>query len=75
MTPDAARNRDRDAVYHATHMDSHTSAELPLDQIRRLSDDLIKAHEMESYFKRGKAFAIPKMCGRGIKIWQIDPIF
>ena len=31
--------------------------------IRNLCDDLIKAHEMGSYFKKGKAFAIPKMWG------------
>jgi alpha-galactosidase len=63
LSLDAALNRDRDAVYHAAYMDPHTSAELPLDQIRRLCDDLLKAHEMESYFKKGKAFAIPKMWG------------
>ncbi len=59
----AALNRDRDAVYHAAYIDPHTSSELPLDQIRNLCDDLIKAHEMGSYFKKGKAFAIPKMWG------------
>jgi len=63
LSLDAALNRDRDAVYHAAYLDPHTSSELPLDQIRRLCDDLLKAHEMESYFKKGKAFAIPKMWG------------
>ncbi len=60
---DAALNRDRDAVYHAAYMDPHTSSELPLERIRKLCDELIEAHEMGSYFKKGKAFAIPKMWG------------
>ncbi len=57
----AALNRDRDSVYHAAYLDPHTSAELPLDTIRKMCDELIKAHEMEGYFKTGKNFSIPKM--------------
>ena len=40
---DAALKRDRDAVYHAAYMDPHTAAELPLDRIRQLCDELIEA--------------------------------
>ena len=60
---DAALKRDRDAVYHAAYMDPHTAAELPLERIRQLCDELIEAHEMSAYFKRGTAFAVPRMWG------------
>ena len=41
---EAALSKSKDALYQAAYMDPHTSAELPLDQIRSLCDDLIKAH-------------------------------
>jgi alpha-galactosidase len=41
---EAALTRKRDAIYHAAYLDPHTAAELTLDQIRRMCDDLIKAH-------------------------------
>jgi alpha-galactosidase len=41
---DAALNGSRDAVYHAAMLDPHTAAELSLDEIRRLVDDLLEAH-------------------------------
>jgi len=44
MTVEAAATKKRDAVYHAAYLDPHTSAELSLDQIRDLCDDLIAAH-------------------------------
>jgi alpha-galactosidase len=44
MTIEAARTLKKDAVYQAAYLDPHTSAELPLDKIRSLCDDLIKAH-------------------------------
>lgn len=44
MTLEAARTRRRDAVYQAAMLDPHTAAELPLDRIRDLCDDLIAAH-------------------------------
>jgi alpha-galactosidase/6-phospho-beta-glucosidase family protein len=59
----AALNHDRDSVYHAAYLDPHTSAELPLDTIRKMCDELIKAHEMDGYFKTGKNFSVPKMWG------------
>jgi alpha-galactosidase len=41
---DAALGRDRESVYHAAMLDPHTAAELSLDEIRRLVDDLLEAH-------------------------------
>jgi alpha-galactosidase len=40
----AALERRRDHVYHAAMLDPHTGAELSLDEIRRLVDDLLEAH-------------------------------
>ena len=50
LTIEAAFTRRRDTVYHAAMLDPHTSAELTLDQIRSLCDDLIEAHGMGSMF-------------------------
>lgn len=44
VTVDAALSRKREDVYHAAYLDPHTSAELSLDDIRRLCDDLFLAH-------------------------------
>ena len=44
LTIEAALTLKRDTVYQAAMMDPHTAGELPLDQIRRLCDDLIQAH-------------------------------
>lgn len=44
MTVEAALNRSRDAIYQAAMLDPHTAAELSLDQIVSLVDDLIVAH-------------------------------
>jgi alpha-galactosidase len=44
LTIEAALTLKRDAIYHAAYLDPHTSAELTLDQIKSLCDDLIKAH-------------------------------
>ena len=40
----AALERRRDHVYHAAMLDPHTGAELSLEEIRRLVDDLLEAH-------------------------------
>lgn len=50
LTIQAAFTGRREAVYHAAMLDPHTAAELTLDQIRALCDDLIAAHGMESMF-------------------------
>jgi alpha-galactosidase len=44
LTIEAARTRKKDAVYHAAMMDPHTAAELSLDDIRKMVDELIEAH-------------------------------
>lgn len=44
LTLEAAFTGKKDAIYHAAMLDPHTSAELPIDDIRKLCDALIKAH-------------------------------
>jgi alpha-galactosidase len=41
---EAAATLSKEKIYQAAMMDPHTRAELTLDQIRSLCDDLIKAH-------------------------------
>jgi alpha-galactosidase len=44
LTIEAALTRRRETVYQAAYLDPHTAAELTLDQIRSLCDDLFEAH-------------------------------
>jgi alpha-galactosidase len=44
MTVEAALTQERQRIYHAAMLDPHTAAELDLDQIWNLVDDLIEAH-------------------------------
>ncbi len=44
LTVEAALTGKREHIYHAAMLDPHTAAELDLDQIWRLVDDLIEAH-------------------------------
>ncbi len=44
MTIEAAFTGSRDAVYQAAMLDPHTAAELTLDEIRAMCDELIEAH-------------------------------
>lgn len=44
MTIEAAHTKKREDIYHAAMVDPHTAAELSLDEIRSLCDDLINAH-------------------------------
>ena len=44
LTVEAALTQKREHIYHAAMLDPHTAAELDLDQIWNLVDDLIKAH-------------------------------
>jgi alpha-galactosidase len=44
LTVQAALTGKRDHIYHAAMLDPHTAAELSLDQIWQLVDDLIEAH-------------------------------
>ena len=45
LTVAALINEDRRHIYHAAMMDPHTAAELDLDQIWSLVDDLLGAHD------------------------------
>lgn len=44
LTIEAARTLDKEYIYRAAMMDPHTSAELSIDDIVSLCDDLIEAH-------------------------------
>ena len=44
LTVEAALTLKREHIYHAAMLDPHTAAELDLDQIYALVDDLIEAH-------------------------------
>ena len=44
LTVEAALTRKREHIYHAAMLDPHTAAELSLDQIWSLVDNLIAAH-------------------------------
>ncbi len=44
LTIEAALTGKKDCIYQAAMLDPHTAAELTLDEIRNLCDDLIEAH-------------------------------
>jgi alpha-galactosidase len=44
LTVEAALSGKREHIYHAAMLDPHTAAELDLDQIWQLVDDLVEAH-------------------------------
>src|SRR5690606_36077892 len=44
LTVEAALTGKREHVYHAAMLDPHTAAELDLDQIRAMVDELIEVH-------------------------------
>jgi alpha-galactosidase len=44
LTVEAALTQQREHIYHAAMLDPHTAAELSLDQIWSLVDDLIEVH-------------------------------
>ena len=44
ITVEAARTRKKEYIYHAAMLEPHTAAELSIDDIRRLCDELIAAH-------------------------------
>ncbi len=44
LTVEAALTGERDHIYHAAMLDPHTAAELSLDQIWAMVDELIEAH-------------------------------
>jgi len=42
---EAAVTKKREHVYHAAMLEPHTAAELSLDEIRVMVDDLLEAHK------------------------------
>jgi alpha-galactosidase len=44
LTIQAALTGKKDYLYHAAYLDPHTAGELPLDQIRKMVDELVAAH-------------------------------
>ena len=44
LTIEAARTRKKEHIYQAAMLDPHTAAELSLDEIVAMCDDLIEAH-------------------------------
>ncbi len=45
LTIDAAKTKKRELIYQAAMMDPHTAAELSLDDIKTMCDELIEAHK------------------------------
>jgi alpha-galactosidase len=56
LTVEALLKRDRNLIYHAAMLDPHTAAELDLDQIWALVDDLLAAHGdwIPEYLRSGR---------------------
>ncbi|GIV85449.1 MAG: alpha-glucosidase/alpha-galactosidase [Candidatus Roseilinea sp.] len=52
LTVEAALTGKREYIYHAAYLDPHTAAELDLNQIHALVDDLIAAHEATGLLPR-----------------------
>jgi alpha-galactosidase len=46
ITIEAAIKKKKEHVYHAAMLDPHTSAELSLDHIRAMTDELLEAHKI-----------------------------
>ena len=44
LTIEAAVTKKKEAVYHAAMLDPHTAAELSIDDIWKMCDELIEAH-------------------------------
>lgn len=52
LAVEAALTGERTHVYHAAYLDPHTAAELDLEQIQALVDDLLAAHEATGLLPR-----------------------
>lgn len=51
LTIEAARTRKREDIYRAAMLDPHTAAELSIDDIVAMCDELIEAHKAVGYMK------------------------
>ena len=49
LTVEAAVTKDREKVYQAVMMDPHASAELSIDDIKKMVDELLDAHEKAGF--------------------------
>lgn len=49
LTIEAAVTKSKDAIYHAAMLDPHTAAELSIDDIKKMCDELFDAHEAAGY--------------------------
>ena len=49
LTIEAAVTRKKEHIYHAAMLEPHTAAELPIDMIISMCDELYKAHEKAGY--------------------------
>ncbi|MCL2267231.1 MAG: alpha-glucosidase/alpha-galactosidase [Treponema sp.] len=45
ITIEAAHTKKRDHIYHAAMLEPHTAAELSLDDIKKMTDELLEAHK------------------------------
>ena len=45
LVTEAALTKKRDLIYQAAMLDPHTAAELTIDQIYNMVDDLLEAHK------------------------------
>ncbi len=49
LTIEAAVTQKKEAIYHAAMLDPHTAAELPIDEIKAMCDELYNAHTEAGY--------------------------
>lgn len=49
LTIEAAVTQKREAIYHAAMLDPHTAAELSIDDVKKLCDELYEAHTAAGY--------------------------
>ncbi len=54
MTIEAAITKDREDIYRAAMLDPHTSAELSIDDIIKMCDEMIAEHQKVGYMKEYK---------------------
>lgn len=54
MTIEAARTRKREDIYRAAMLDPHTAAELSIDDIVAMCDEMIEAHKAAGFMKEYK---------------------
>ncbi len=54
LTIEAARSKKREDIYMAAMLEPHTAAELSIDDIAAMCDELIEAHQAKGYMKEYK---------------------